>query len=585
MERARRQPGFVPNRLETYPVSIIGRSDEGVKGKPRTLRYAGTQRFLDAHREEDRRRQAEATAKRLATRKRNEAGRPKVRVPVDRRPITLYAPVKMDRGLIPEDLWWEAVYLGDLIHLHWQRRWKWLHERGERGWVRLTWNLLRKIIPEQKLKRVKKVLFDLKVIECDGIADRGKAFGYRFGEGCHRVRTVLCDDEEFSAKFRRVYAQEERDWQPIHRALKADLDRVAIDVEKAHAIISTLKPKRKRRKVPYSTAEYRQALLDHVAVIAEGDYGHQLVVDKYGRFHHPFVSLKKRLLGCLSVDGKPIHWWDISNAQLLFLGVLARIYCGGTRQAKGRLRTRTFGTKDPYQAMNQLLSGQNRSSFPLTSALTPPTSRSTDSSPSASPSKTQESPSKTPLFQPLPPHQHNPTHTHPTPYQPEKVISTDFHRELGDRGAGRFPDDLEEFIRLCETGEIYEELMGPGESRKQVKRRLLRALFADHRGRKRFPNQMWLRFQDRFPTVARFLDELKRKEHARAAWLAQNFESTMIIGRICTRLKREHPETPLLTRHDSIGSTPDNTDRVRTIIEEEFHKLGTKVALNQENYS
>jgi hypothetical protein len=140
---------------------------------------------------------------------------------------------------------------------------------------------------------------------------------------------------------------------------------------------------------------------------------------------------------------------------------------------------------------------------------------------------------------------------------------------------------LREWMRLCSCGRIYKELAEPGESKKQVKLRVLIAFYRSGKW-KRFPNLMWRRLRRRFPTVMGVLLDLKKKEHRRAAWLMQNFESTLFIYRICNRIKGERPDVPLLTKHDALGTTPEFLDYVESVIRDEFRRLGVEVKLRRE---
>src|SRR5262249_12912380 len=107
--------------------------------------------------------------------------------------------------------------------------------------------------------------------------------------------------------------------------------------------------------------------------------------------------------------------------------------------------------------------------------------------------------------------------------------------------------------------------------------RALAMMFAaDNR---RHPNALRARFEAYCPPVAAFLRDVRRKDHRRAARLLQNAEATLFVHRICGRLLREHPDAPLLTKHDAVGTTPAHAVAVAGVILDEFAKLGLRPTL------
>jgi hypothetical protein len=149
---------------------------------------------------------------------------------------------------------------------------------------------------------------------------------------------------------------------------------------------------------------------------------------------------------------------------------------------------------------------------------------------------------------------------------------------------GGIGGEEERFLQLCEEGQIYQALGSPGDERNRIKRRLLCAFYRNPRGSSPYPNGMWARLSRRFPAVARVLSEIKERDYRRAAWLMQCLESTVFIHRICGRIKRERPDVPLLTKHDSLGTVPQHVEYVEGVIRDEFARLGVGVTLKREVY-
>jgi hypothetical protein len=129
-----------------------------------------------------------------------------------------------------------------------------------------------------------------------------------------------------------------------------------------------------------------------------------------------------------------------------------------------------------------------------------------------------------------------------------------------------------------------ERAKGPA-FRARLKKRFYVVLFGRNPVRKvRFRSVIRERFRTRYPTMARVLYELKRKNYRHSSHLLQNFEATVFIYRVCNRIMRERPETFVATIHDSILMTPDSADYVAGVIREEFAPLCVMPALKREYY-
>jgi hypothetical protein len=117
--------------------------------------------------------------------------------------------------------------------------------------------------------------------------------------------------------------------------------------------------------------------------------------------------------------------------------------------------------------------------------------------------------------------------------------------------------------------------------RKQFKQALFRDVFyGDNRAHYSRHSGVASTFRKEFPSVWKFIQEQKIGDGDRSfARLAQNMqqrESQYMIGTVCVRLARFHPEIPLLTIHDSILTTNTNAPTVERIMQEEFARLGVR---------
>src|SRR5262249_51457619 len=145
----------------------------------------------------------------------------------------------------PESLRWYAAYF--LEQIHWQsccRKW------DETGHIRLAYNLLENIIPRKELRDIKHLLIDtLGVVECDYIAKRGKAYGYRLTEHFRDTDLLVCTDEYLNRKVAEARANADKTIQSTQRRLRGNFDLIEFDYPKAADILNSLRPKRKKRNV------------------------------------------------------------------------------------------------------------------------------------------------------------------------------------------------------------------------------------------------------------------------------------------------------------------------------------------------
>jgi len=87
-----------------------------------------------------------------------------------------------------------------------------------------------------------------------------------------------------------------------------------------------------------------------------------------------------------------------------------------------------------------------------------------------------------------------------------------------------------------------------------------------------------------FPNVYKAINDLKRKDYRQLAYLLQAHESKIMIDIICRRLLTELPGTFIATIHDSIMTTPDKAEVVKTIIMREFQRFGLNPMIRLQAY-
>ena len=146
-------------------------------------------------------------------------------------------------------------------------------------------------------------------------------------------------------------------------------------------------------------------------------------------------------------------------------------------------------------------------------------------------------------------------------------------------------DDVKEFIELCEQGILYDDLMRrlniPPRRRDSFKRLFFSQVFF---GKIKTTGRVRELFARDFPTVYKAINDLKRKDYRQLAYLLQAHESKIMIDIICRRILDELPGTFIATIHDSIMTTPDKADEVKTIMVREFQRFGLNPMIRLEAY-
>ncbi len=168
----------------------------------------------------------------------------------------------------------------------------------------------------------------------------------------------------------------------------------------------------------------------------------------------------------------------------------------------------------------------------------------------------------------------------------ENEYNSNHNNQLG-RFSNRqaLPQDVLEFIDLCERGILYDDLMRrlgvPPHRRKAFKRLVFAQVFF---GRNQQTGRLRDLFAGDFPTVYQVINDLKRKDYRQLAYLLQAHESKLMIDIICRRILEEWPGTFVGTIHDSILTTPEKAVEVRAIMVREFHKFGLRPTIRTEAY-
>ncbi|CAL1517834.1 hypothetical protein [Chitinophaga sp. MM2321] len=146
--------------------------------------------------------------------------------------------------------------------------------------------------------------------------------------------------------------------------------------------------------------------------------------------------------------------------------------------------------------------------------------------------------------------------------------------------------DLEKYQNLVVSGDLYEYMMDiylehchiKYQVREEVKKMVMWVMYGnpddidiDMDCRNYQINPIAL-FKQLFPVVHGLLDLLKKIDYRYCSWLLQGMEGFIMLKIIPNRIKKERPDVPIFTVHDSILTTEPNIEYVRNVISEEIEK-------------
>ena len=163
---------------------------------------------------------------------------------------------------------------------------------------------------------------------------------------------------------------------------------------------------------------------------------------------------------------------------------------------------------------------------------------------------------------------------------------------------------LNEYLRLCEAGQIYEFCLGcfrngevdpywiplpsgkkflcdPAQwDRKKVKQAFVICLFDRVAATK--SNPIFRVLCKHFPEIAKYVIEAKNHEYQTLARQCQRMESQLMIDGVAASFMARHPDAPILTIHDEIIVPASLLDSLTYIITNRFQLAGATPSLHIE---
>ena len=133
------------------------------------------------------------------------------------------------------------------------------------------------------------------------------------------------------------------------------------------------------------------------------------------------------------------------------------------------------------------------------------------------------------------------------------------------------PEDLERYIRLCEEGGFYDELMLLDDNqtdRETFKKQVFTQVFY---GENFYQGKLTRLFSKEFPTVWETIKAIKKEDYKRLSHQMLRLESEIVINRAVRQCALEGIWA--VTIHDCLVTYPENAERVRLIMVEAFESV------------
>ncbi|MCC7334054.1 MAG: hypothetical protein IT422_03095 [Pirellulaceae bacterium] len=153
-------------------------------------------------------------------------------------------------------------------------------------------------------------------------------------------------------------------------------------------------------------------------------------------------------------------------------------------------------------------------------------------------------------------------------------------RDHAKKTGSRVPGDIEEWIRICTTGDIYQYLADVLTSttsgnwtRDQAKAGFMPAMFGSIEYSRTRP--VYSVLETDFSSLLGFVESIKTQSdigHRKIAQVSQRFESSLIIDGVCDELRQTMPYLPILTIHDALIVPRSNVPAVAQTVNRHFAK-------------
>ena len=437
---------------------------------------------------------------------------------------------------ISGDLYWPCAYITHLCY-HGLTGFK------SDGCARISRHWMRKMLGRAANSSLE-LLTKKRVIERVGCYEPGdRSFGYRLLPEYMDVQFVECGSRKIARKIVEVHDA----GIPVVNWLAEHAKTLSIDYEPAMESVPHLPPRRHEE----TTEETMQAAIAAINVM-RNHCPHFILDRRQGRVFSAHVNMHSGLRQFWrSPDGHQIVGVDVRNCQPLLLSLVAAAYYHD-RQTRSRLLNYGLDEKQsPYLWPQVRTWGSGLS-----------VSKIFDTQPFGGNDL-----------------RHDVRHVQDTASPCPSPSSVDSR-------VSRVPSSVVAWLRLCESGRLYESF---GVDRERVKLEFILTMF----GRRPLSSfEVGRKLLDRFSDIVSVIEDAKtrnalskrndKRPHRFLSCLLQLVESTLMIYRVCGRIMRERPSTPVWTIHDSIYTSAPHLDYVRGVLLDEFAKVNIAPSLKEE---
>lgn len=156
-------------------------------------------------------------------------------------------------------------------------------------------------------------------------------------------------------------------------------------------------------------------------------------------------------------------------------------------------------------------------------------------------------------------------------------------------------ETLQEYKQIVSDGMVYDHIMSlvnrrqTNETldRKDVKTMMLIVLFSKNSYYNQRGAMLKRLFDQTYPEIYSLIALTKRDNHAALACLLQSIESEIILHRCCKRIwEKGNYQVPVFTIHDSIATTSEHVEWVKTIMQEELtNAIGLPPTFKEEQWN
>ncbi len=132
---------------------------------------------------------------------------------------------------------------------------------------------------------------------------------------------------------------------------------------------------------------------------------------------------------------------------------------------------------------------------------------------------------------------------------------------------------LYEFICYSLHGQFLDNETDRFSSREMTKAEVLHMMYHNPLEKYSPAKDVFKSFKELFPEVAEVIELLKSKDYRDCPVLLQKIEANIILKRICKSINEKNPAIPLFTIHDSILTTEEHLDTIKSTIHKVYQDL------------